>query len=65
MVEVTFLYDEQSRKWDPVVRGAVDSVEARQAFAAVVLSCQRLQSQLLALAKTEQAESGIRIIPAV
>lgn len=47
MIEIKFQYDEQARKWDPLVVGTSDPNEAREAFAAVVKTCQLLDPQLL------------------
>lgn len=47
MIEVRFQYDEQARKWDPLVVGTASPDEAREAFAAVVLTCQMLDPDLL------------------
>lgn len=48
--QVVFEYHEESRKWDIIVKGAKDSTEARQGFAAVVLSCQQLNPEWLNMA---------------
>jgi hypothetical protein len=47
MIEVKFQYDGQARKWDPLVVGTADPNEAREAFAAVVLTCHMLDPKLL------------------
>lgn len=62
MIEVIFQYDEATRKWDPVVKGVVDKIEARQAFSAVVLTCQELDSDLLILTLVSD---DYKITPAV
>lgn len=67
-MRVIFEYDEESRKWEVEVHDAGDIIEARQAFSAVVLSCQELEADILEHTKTEvitYAPSDIRIIPAV
>lgn len=46
-VRVIFEYDEQARKWNPIVEGLSTKVEARQAFSAVVITCQQLDPGLL------------------
>lgn len=40
MVEVTFRYDEPTRKWEVFVHGAVSAEEAKHAFNAVVATCE-------------------------
>ena len=65
-VKVVFVFDEGSSTWDPIVEGAVDELEAKQAFNAVVLTCNELDYTLLNLHKTEEIKGqGWRIIPAV
>lgn len=50
---VSFWYDEEANRWEPVVDGVADETEARQAFSAVVLTCQYLLPSLLDKAKVE------------
>jgi len=64
-VTVSFEYDEEARTWLPVVRGAQDGTEARQAFSAVVLSCMMLDATMLHHTRTEEHSDGYRILPAV
>lgn len=61
---VIFEYDEISRKWSPRVQGVISDIEARQAFSAVVLTCQTLDPELLNKTKVNFGES-YTIIPAV
>lgn len=49
MIEVTFRYDESTRKWEVYVTGTAinkdgvgDEIEAMNAFNAVVLTCQEV-----------------------
>lgn len=49
MISVTFFYDEATAKWASIVMGASDATEARQAFAAVVLTCQMLDPESIAV----------------
>lgn len=51
--KVTFVYDEEANRWEPIVDGVADETEARQAFSAVVLTCQYLLPNLLDKAKVE------------
>ena len=64
-VRVVFGYDEDCRKWDPLVTGDVSHLEARQAFAAVVLTCKMLNEDLLGYSLVEKIEHGYKITPAV
>jgi hypothetical protein len=66
VVTVHFLYNEMHRKWDTVVHGVTSELEAKQAFAAVVITCQNLDERLLGreLVQATDPES-YRIIPAV
>jgi hypothetical protein len=54
MVRVIFEWDEDVRKWSAKVEGAETPLEARQAFSAVVLTCQELPSQLLNRTKVDE-----------
>lgn len=59
------MYVEASRKWDVLVEGAVDALEARQAFSAVVLTAQMLDPDLLEHALSEPLSDGAyKITPA-
>jgi hypothetical protein len=48
---VIFTYDEPTGKWEATVEGALNRTDARQAFSAVVLTCQQLLPVLLCLTK--------------
>lgn len=61
-VQVVFTYNETYSKWDVHVRGATSKLEARQAFSAVVITCQRLNHNLLIHALVDNDH---RVIPAV
>lgn len=65
MVRVIFTYDKQARKWESTVEGANTNIEARQAFSAVVLTCQELDPTLLTGAQSESFGDHHKIIPAV
>jgi len=45
-VRVIFTYDEAARKWEAHAEGCTEALEARQAFAAVVITCQQSAYQL-------------------
>lgn len=60
-VTVAFKYDEQAAKWEVLVTGASDEVEARQAFAAVVATCRETNGQSI----STQTPEGVAITPAV
>ena len=65
-IQVFFNYCEESRKWTVVVNGAADPTEARQAFSAVILTCQKLNPDLLELTKVLPTIDGeFEINPAV
>ena len=49
-VTVEFTHDDEVKKWEAHVIGAATSVEARQAFSAIVLTCQALNPDLLKVA---------------
>lgn len=55
--KVIFIYCEASCKWDVLVSGVADDVEARQAFNAVVITCQdatpKLDANKASLASSE------------
>lgn len=63
MVRVSFDYDEESKKWIPWVSGAGNSTEARQAFSAVVVTCQMLDERLLNHTAVSAEEYGHAITP--
>lgn len=65
MVQVIFTYDETARKWEASVEGVEDSTEARQAFAAVVLTVHELNSGLLNHTKVLKRGTDYHITPAV
>lgn len=44
--KVTFFYNESSRKWEVIVTGVLDSLEALQAFNAVILTSQKAIPQI-------------------
>lgn len=46
-MRVVFNYQPETGLWEPVIQGAEDETEARQAFSAVVLTCQLLDPELL------------------
>lgn len=64
-VQVTFTYDEILKKWDPIVTGASDELDAKQAFTAVILTAQMLDINLLLHTKTKQDGDSVHIIPAI
>jgi hypothetical protein len=64
-VKVTFVYDEAARKWEANVTGVADPIEARQAFSAVVITCQALDESLLGQTLVEADGDGFKITPAV
>ncbi len=66
MIIVSFVYDAETKHWDPIVNGCGDYVEARQAFNAVVLTMKALDWRLFDLhLVTEVKDGGFRITPAV
>ena len=65
MTKVTFAFDEVTRKWEATVSGVKTEVEGRQAFSAVVLTCQKLNPALLNWTRTVDDNGIIKIIPAV
>lgn len=66
MIEVRFQYDERLKKWDPLVVGASDPDEAREAFAAVILTCQMLNPKLLKHTRiTRKSIDNFQVQPAV
>ncbi len=65
MVKVVFTHDDLCRKWDAHVEGAKDVVEARQAFSAVVLTCQELNPSLLKHTRALTYGTQHTIVPAV
>lgn len=68
MVRVLFEYDEESRKWEVYVNGTETVLEARQAFSAVVITCQKLNPDLLDRAQvqsTVECDYAYLIVPAV
>lgn len=64
MVHVCFSYDEDSRKWECFVGGVASELEAKQAFNAVLLTCDKKTVSLLHLVIA--SDNGFyQIIPAV
>lgn len=63
MVVVKFAYDETVGKWDVWVEGTATSLEARQAFSAVVLTCQQVDPDLLRLTRIEEVNDRWVITP--
>lgn len=61
-VRVVFTYNEQSFAWKPSVENVQNTKDARDAFHAVVLTCQMLDPLLLEHAKVSD---DFRITPAV
>lgn len=64
-VTVTFMYNEAAGKWSPYVHGVENETEARQAFSAVVITCQQLNRELLPATKVFEDDGEYEIIPAV
>ena len=66
MVKVTFEYDEEHEKWEPVVSGVKNETEARQAFNAVAITVHmEVNPILLSESKVKQRGNDFIIIPAV
>lgn len=65
MIQVTFNYDEAMRKWEAVVTGVENAIEARQSFSAVVLTCQMLNPNLLHYTRVIVDGNTFKIEPAV
>lgn len=63
--KVIFVYDEVARKWETMVTGVINPVEARQAFSAVVITCQTLDQSLLKQTLVKGTDAGYQITPAV
>ena len=61
-VQVIFTYDIITQSWQPSVKGLDTKTEARQAFSAVVISCQRLEEDLLV---HTLVDDDFQIVPAV
>jgi len=61
-VQVIFTYDEKSCKWEASVVGIEKELEARQAFTAVVMTCQQLNANLQdrALVRTPESDNCIK-----
>lgn len=65
-VQVIFTHDDDKMSWEAKVIGAEDHNEARQAFNAVVLTCQQLNPNLLNQTKViPHVEGDFEIVPAV
>lgn len=64
-VVVSFIYDEDAKKWETIVTGVINSTEARQAFSAVVLTCQMSDASLLGLTLVSPEGEGYKITPVV
>jgi hypothetical protein len=65
MVSVRFDYDELTTRWVVLVTGAESELEARQAFSAVVITCQELNPDFLIHTKVKVSDCGMTVIPAV
>lgn len=62
-IKVIFEYDEFVKRWDVHVESASDPREAREAFAAVVLSCGILNPRLLSQTLVAKDKDSYKIIP--
>jgi hypothetical protein len=65
MVEVRFVYDEYTRKWEVLIVGAATLQEAKQAFNAVVLTFTEASIRIGLDHTCEVTEDGIKLVPAV
>lgn len=63
-VKVIFTYDEEIRKWQPTVKGAVSGLEATQAFNAVVVTLS-VDPLVLELTVAQASADGYEITPCV
>ena len=64
-VEVRFLYDEDTEKWEVLVTGVTSAREAQQAFAAVILTCGLVSPNIQHHALVEKTTEGYKLTPAV
>lgn len=63
---VIFSHDDETKKWSVYVEGEKEELQARLSFAAVILSCGRLNPVLQALAGVTRLEDGrLEITPAM
>lgn len=66
MVRVLFMYDEDTGLWDAVVAGTQTLLESKQAFSAVVMTCQALDPAKLIHTLVEDTPLQVhKITPAV
>ena len=65
MTEVRFQYDEAARKWQVLVTGVSGKIEAQQAFAAIIMTCDPINPGLQHHAQVKQTSEGYYITPAV
>lgn len=64
-IQVIFTYDETSHKWEVQVMGTNGETETRDAFAAVVATCQEIDYRLQDQAPLQAIEGGYKLTPAV
>lgn len=57
--QVVFTHDDNAKKWECRVHGVKDAKEARQAFAAVVLTCEMIDGGLQIEAAIAKPVEGI------
>jgi len=67
MIAVAFTHDDEVGRWDCIVTGARNALEARQAFSAVVLTIGQLEPGLLRHTVVQPApvEGAFYIMPVV
>lgn len=65
MTQITFIYNDELKKWQVVVSGVENETEAVEAFTAVVMTCQMLNPRVLAQSPVKDHVLGFEIIPAV
>jgi hypothetical protein len=61
MFEVCFQYDEPSRKWEVVVKGATSSTEALQGFNAVVITASQATPKVACNRAELQADGTYKV----
>lgn len=64
-VQVIFEHDDTVSKWTVKVIGVKDSLEARQAFTAVILTNQTTEASMQKYALVKETTDGFEITPAI
>jgi hypothetical protein len=60
--KVIFVYDPNAQKWDVVIEGVTDPVEAVQMFNAILITCSMAEPSLVNHKAEKQEDGSFKII---